>query len=216
MVKKRKLAINVDEYGRNKKYLSRLLDLLSDEYPVLKQANRFASTKRVAAAKKGDVIVFGFSKAFDFKVITEDQYEEYSVHRRTPEFDLSSDWYEIVEAIEEYAVANYPDEFEEENNCTCHKYCRTSDVLYVDNDRDWEDLFVAVPSKRKVKQQRPVRKNKKALGLEDVEVKHNYVRVGWDVFDIWFNSDDEEYVTVDNNVYWVDRDSSGRGKLSVK
>ena len=221
MVKKRKFAISVDEYGRNKKYLAKLLDLLKEEYPFLKQANRIAAKKRLASARVDDVIAFGFSKKYDFKVITQDEWEEYSVHRRTSLFDLKNDWNDIDEALEEYAEANYPDEYDEDDDCCIYAskrkhYCTADELIYVDDDRKWEDLYVYLPKSKKKQQQRTRKSSSKKLQLEDVDVKYNHVRVGWDVFDIWLNKEGEEYVTIDKNTYWIDRDSRGRGKLAVQ
>ena len=212
--KKYKFAVEVDEYGRKKEALSEFIDVLSEEYPFIKEANRVITKKRVVNAKKGDIIIFGFSKKYDFRVVTDEQWEEFSVSRRTPLVELSEDWEEMMDLLAEYAAANYPNEFEEEDR---RYYCCKNEVVIVD-DYDFDDVYVI--------QQQPKKKNKfttkrktykkNNLKLDEVSVHHTHVKVGWDVFDIWLNGDGEEYVKVDGNIYWIDRDSNGKGRLSVQ
>lgn len=208
--KKHKFAVQVDEFGRNKRKLNKLLDLLEDKYPYLKQAPRYVTTKRVAAAKKGDFIIFGFAKKYDFRVLTEIQAEEYFVGRRTPKLKLSKHWREVKELLYDYATANHPDEFEDN-----YKYCKNT-LFFVD-DFCSSDLYYTQQKPRKsTAKKRRTTKRRNNLHLEEVNVYHNFVKVGWDVYDIWLNENEEEYVKVDGNIYWIDRDSNGNGKISVE
>ena len=227
--KKYKFAINVDEYGgRKKESVLDLLDLLKEEYSYLTQANRVIAKKRVLNAKKGELIIFGFSKKYDFRVVNEEEWEELSVSRRTPVVDLLDEWEEVQDLLQEYAVANYPNEADDDyyddyryNKKRKPNYCRNNEIIIYD-DIDFDEIFIQQQPRKKYKTTTKRRntytnRNKKNnLGLEEVSVHHTHVKVGWDVFDIMLDNRDEEYVKVDGNIYWIDRDSSGNGKLSVK
>lgn len=203
--KKQKFAILVDEYGRNKPTLNALMDVLEEDYPELKQASRVVTKKRLSAAKKGDYIIFGFSKKYDFRVVSEDQWEEYSVHRRTPVAKLDEEWEEVLDLLDIYVEANY---YPEEDRRCCE-----SVVVY--NDVDYDNIFVVRQPKKSSSKRQKIYIDK-GNNLEKAKVFHTFVKVGWDVFDIWLNGDGEEYVKIDGNVYWIDRDSNGNGKLSVQ
>jgi len=207
--KKQKFAILVDEYGRHKPALDSLQVILEEEMPFLKQANRVVTKKRLSAAKKGDYIIFGFSKKYDFRVVSEDQWEEFSIHRRTPVVKLDEDWDEAMDLLDEYVEANY---YPEEERELC---CKATYVIH--NDVDYDNIFVVKqqPKKRSSSSSRKIYVSKDD-NLEEAQVYHTFVKVGWDVFDIWLNADGEEYVKIDGNVYWIDRDSNGNGKLSVQ
>ena len=207
--KTQKFAILVDEYGRHKPSLDNLVMILEEDYPFLKQANRVITKKRLSAAKKGDYIIFGFSKKYDFRVVSEEQWDEFSVHRRTPVVKLDKDWDEMMDLLDEYVEANYYPEEEK------HLCCKST--IYVYDDVDYDNIFVVQQEKKKKPSSKRrglyINKNDK---LEEAQVYHTFVKVGWDVFDIWLNGDGEEYVKIDGNVYWIDRDSNGNGKLSVQ
>ena len=227
--KKYKFAINVDEYGRKKESLLDLLVLLKEEYPYLTQANRVAAKKRVLNAKKGELIIFGFSKKYDFRVINEEEWEELSTSRRTPVVDLLDEWEEVQDLLQEYAAANYPDEadyyyddyyYRNKKKSRKPNYCRNNEIIIYD-DIDFDEIFIEQQPRKKYKattKRRNTYTNRKKnnLALEEVSVHHTHVKVGWDVFDIMLDNRDEEYIKVDGNIYWIDRDSNGNGKLSVQ
>lgn len=211
--KKYKFAINVDEYGRRKETLSELLDLLTEEYPFLKQANRMVTKKRALNAKVGEVIIFGFSKKYDYRVVTEEEYDELSIHRNTPLVNLVEDWEEVEELLQQYAVANYPNDFDSDDDYYC---CAKKKVYYIE-DVCFDDIYVVQqPKKKSTTTRRKTYTKKSNLKLDDVSVHHTHVKVGWDVFDILLDRNDEEFIKVDGNIYWIDRDSNGNGKLSVQ
>jgi len=208
--KKQKFAILVDEFGKSKRKLNKLRDLLDEEYPFLKQARRVVSSKRLATAKKGDYIVFGFSKTYDFRILTEEQWEEYSVGRRTPDPALRDDWKDVKYYLKRYAKANYPDKFEDDIIC-CPRYCKKNTLCV--GGISYDDIYVVQqPKKRSVKK----RSNKNTKALKEVSIFHNFVKVGWDVYDILLNGDGEEYFKRGGFTYWIDRDYNGVGKLSVQ
>ena len=217
--KQYKFSVLVDEFGKNKKYLKKLAILLAEEYPFLKQANRYVTNKRLVAAKKGDVIIFGLSRKYDFKVVPNEDWEDLIDGRRFKLVELDGEWSKVKTYLDRYAEANYPDEYEDEQQQEC--YCCAYDVdLY-----DFNTIRVVSSPKKKGdkeyikflnKHTRASIKRSSKLQLEEVTVHHNFVKVGWDVYDIWLDKDEEEYVTINKNVYWIDRDSAGNGKLSVK
>ena len=215
--KKHKFAVRVDEFGRKKSSLSDFLDVLKEEYSFLTQANRIVAQKRAANAKQGDLIIFGFSRKYDYRVVSEEEWEEISIHRNTPEVDLDADWEEVMDLLEHYASSNYPDEFEDDDDY--YRYCRKhDDTVYYFDDCCWDDILIVTdtPKKRRSAPKRKTVQVSSKLGLEKMDVFHNFVKVGWNVYDIKFNEDDEEYVKINGNIYWIDRDSNGYGKISVQ
>jgi len=218
--KTHKFAILVDEYGRGKKQLQELVLLLKEDLSFLKQAPRVLASKRIQQARKGDYIVFGFSKRYDFRVLNKDQWEEYTVDRRTPVADLYEEWEEVEDLLDEYVEANYPNEVDVEDSY--RPYCCNSDNVIILEDFDPDDIYyVEVPKKKKKKTtKKPTVKRRKVttdtVGIKEAKIYHNFVKLGWDVFDIMLNEDEEEYVKINGNVYWIDRDNNGYGKLSVQ
>lgn len=210
--KKYKFSILVDEFGKDKKTLKKLTRLLGEEYPFLKQASRYITTKRINGAKKDDVIVFGSSRKYDVKVVSYEEWEDIVDGRRFKLVELKKQWSKVKRYLDQYAQANHLNEY---NDYEDH-YCYTYDL---NPDWDFNDLYIVQSSpkkKNKVVRTTSKKKTRNSLQLEEVKVHHNFVRVGWDIYDIMLNRQGEEYVKINKKTYWVDRDSAGNGKLSVQ
>lgn len=211
MVKKKKykFAVLVDEYGKDKKYLNRLVKLLKKEFPFLKQASCCVTTKRIHKAKKGDVIIFGLRSSYDFRVVSGDYWNDLRYNRHFKFAKLRRDWSKVKRFLDIYAEENYPEEYYDDGY-----YCYVAKPV----TSSYKGLRVVLssPKKKAVRVVTKKKKSKGSLELEEVAVHHNFVRVGYDVFDIYENRQGEEYVKIDGNTYWVDRDPYGKDKLSVQ
>jgi len=200
--KKYKFAIYIDEHGRERLHLKKLISLLEDEYPFLKQKGCLGRNKSILKAKAKEIIVFGSSKRNDFSVVDAETYDALTEDRRFPIVNLQGDFKKVKKYLKRYAENNYSNKF---TSCYCYKY----DVVD-------EDYFCTPTTYSVVVETPPVKKKRKAaLGLDKVSVHHNFVKVGWDLFDIYVTKFKEEYVKVDGNIYWIERDSYGNGKLVV-
>lgn len=200
--KKNKFAIVVDEQGRNKNYLRKLINLLDDKYDFLKQQSALLRDKAITKAKYGDVIVFGSSSNSDFTVMDPIDFEEIEEGFRT--VDLLEEFSVVKKLLAKYAKANYPHKFEaEEYYCFAAAPRRSS----------YDNLVVIEIESPK----RTTRRNTSSnLTLNEVFVYTNYVQVGWDTYRIRKNSCGDQYVKINGKTYWVDRDVYGNGKLSTR
>jgi hypothetical protein len=71
----------------------------------------------------------------------------------------------------------------------------------------WKSAIVEKPVTSK--------KRKNAKYLDKAKVYYNFVKVGFDTFDIYETSAGEEFVEIDGYTYWIERDSFGNGKLTT-
>ena len=218
--KKQKFAILVDEYGRNKPQLRELINLLKDDYPFLKQAANVVTRKRITTAKKGDYIVFGSSNKYDFRVMNGDHFEEWAENRRLNEAELYEDWDDVLDLLQQYAEANYSDQFEEEDEYYYRPYGRRKQQsIYIEdfNPNDIYYVHVNIPKTHKSPAKKQKTSNKiNTSVLDKASVHHYFVKVGYDTYSIQLNDQDDEFVKIDGNIYWIDRDSNGYGKLSIQ
>lgn len=199
--KKGKFAVSIDERSFQKLYLEKLIDIIEDKYDFLKENNN-AFARRIERAKFRDVIVFGSSRKYDYTVMSYNEFIQSSSNNVTL-FNLSQSFNKVLERLENYADKNYYQDDEEES------YCVKERVRYFDF-ASAEPMAVIVT--KKVKPVVIVPKKKKELELQEVAVYGNHVRIGYDAFKIR-KSFGEEYVVVDGNTYFIERDSYGNGKL---
>jgi len=227
--KKYKFAIFVDEHGKERLHLKKLIELLENEYPFLKQQGRYCRKGLLSKVSVKDIIVFGANKRSDFTVMSAAEYDELTEDRRFPLVNLQGQFKKVKKLLAHYAEGNYPSKFYYDHHYCCN---RSSDDIFVVEDcsssrtrvRNWWDDLVIIedPPRRKkqsnIKIERPVsaEKRKKATGLTEVNVRHNHVQVGWDIYDIDENLNGDEYVKIKGSTYWIDRDSFGKGILSTK
>lgn len=217
MVKKRKFAIIVDEHGKAKLYLKKLIGELENEYSFLKQGGRYARECAIQNAQVGEIIVFGSSKRFDFAVVTAEKFDKLQEERRYKLVNLQKDWKKVRKLLSIYAEANYPCKFE--------KHCCETVLLFDDvSSKDkawWEDIIVLDIPRRKrrssITLDRPVTKKKRkpAKYLDTAVVHHNFVKVGFDIFDIDEDRKGNESVKIDGFRYDIIRDSYGQGILDL-
>lgn len=223
--KKYKFAIFVDEHGRERLHLKKLIELLEDKYPYLKQAGRCNRERLISNAKVKDVIVFGAAKRSDFAVVSAADYDDLTDDRRFTLVNLQGNFKKVKKLLARYAEANYPGKFEKEDYYCCN---RNSSFFFLEEEQQpssnwWDDvvvLDVPKPKKRRsnITVERPIsnKKRKNATHLEEVSVHHNFVKVGFDVFDIDETIRGDEFVKIDGSTYFIDRDSFGNGILSTK
>lgn len=196
MKKSRKFAILVDERGKEKLYLKKLISLLQQDYSFLKEECRLTREKSITRAKLGDIIVFGTHKKFDYTTVTLKEFEDDFGNIDT--YGLQNEFAAVRKQLKRY--------IRDRKGYTVDRFFE-NDVVYYDYDLYVYDL-------PKVKKPRKVKKSKN-LQLEEVRVFHNYVQVGWDNFDIYVDAHGDEFVEVDGTVYWVERNNRGEGWLTV-
>jgi 4-alpha-glucanotransferase len=97
--KKYKFAIFVDEHGRERLHLKKLISLLEDQYPFLKQAGRCNRERPITKARVKDVIVFGSSKRSDYAVISAEDYDELTEERRFKLVNLQAEFKKVKKLL---------------------------------------------------------------------------------------------------------------------
>lgn len=204
-MKKYKFAILIDEPGKEKLYLKRLITLLREDYPFLKEECRITREKQINKAKLGDLVVFGTHSRFDFTTISKSEFEEEYDHLDV--YGLQQEFSKVKQQLKKYIRSRH--------NYTVD--CDLTKYAYVyEEEEDCSDNIIVV----KTRKQKPVKKVKKStrvktLVLDDVRVFHEYVQVGWDNFDIYLDAHGDEFIVVDGNVYFIERNSMGKGWLTV-
>ena len=207
-MKKYKFAILIDERGSDKLYLKRLITMLKEDFSFLKEECRLTREKSITKGKLGDIIVFGTHPKFDFTTVSKTEFEEEYDHLEV--FGLQQEFSKVKLQLKKY-VSN-------RHNYTVD--CELTKHAYIYED-DYDEDFVVVRKTRKVK---PVKKvvvkvkssaRKAQTVLDEVRVHHEYVQVGWDNYTIYLDAHGDEFIVVDGNVYFVERNSSGKGWLTV-
>jgi hypothetical protein len=193
MVNKYKFAVIVDEQGRRKPKLNEFIDLLKEDYPRLQESRRYGA-KRIGAARKGDVIIFGISSKYDYRLMSKEEFEEYSDEHHVSTLYLSEDFELVEESLELYVRKLRKKKNNKKDDC-CNVYVYIDDdcSLYYEEQQEQEELY-----------------------LDKMQVFHNFVKVGYDVYDIYLDESDNEFVKIDGRKYWIDRDYYGNGKVSVR
>lgn len=200
MKKGRKFAILVDERGKEKLYLKKLISLLREDYGFLKEECRITREKIITKAKTGDLIVFGTHKKFDYTTVSNREFRE----------DYSS--LDVYALQEEFAkVKQQLKKYIRDRKGYVIDRCFDDNVVYYE-ESPFDFFVVDIP--KKVKKPKRIKKSKD-LQLEEVRVHHNYVQVGWDNFTIYEDAHGDEFVEIDGNVYWVERNNMGKGWLTI-
>jgi len=201
MKKSRKFAILVDERGKEKLYLKKLISLLREDYSFLKEERCITRDKSIGKAKLSDVIIFGTHKKFDYTTVSRSEFEE--DYSSLDVYGLQSEFAEVKRMIKKY--------IRDRKGYVLDRCFTKKSVCYEDYYNDDYLIVVDVPKKKKTK----TIKKPRNLQLEEVRVHHNYVQVGWDNFTIYEDAHGEEFVEVDGNVYFIERNNLGEGWLTV-
>lgn len=192
---KKKFAIYIDEPGREKLYLKKLIELIKNDYSFLKEKGRLLREKTISKAKIGDFIIFGEKgKVYDYTTVSEDTFDEYFSNYSV--LSLREDFSKVKKTIGKYVQQNYDD---------------TGVYLVIDDNTTLvvdDIIYKDKPTRKK-------NKKRNSLRLDEVRVFHEYVQVGWDNYDIYLDAHDNEFVVIDGNVYYVDRNSSDKAVLTV-
>lgn len=204
--KKVRFAVKVDELGREKLYLKRLVELLKEEYSFMDEINRLFCNKSIRKAKTGDVIIFGGSKKYDYELVSKEEF--FKEYKKFPLLALQQQFAQVKKALKRFAASRYYYEvdFNFDNLC-CNSSYYEVDV----NDLFADEYYVVLPDKKK--KAKKTKKRRNATHLEEVTVGWNHVQVGWDTYRIYENDHGDEIVSIEGDVFEIKRDSAGNGIL---
>jgi len=232
------VIINTD--GSNGYYVKALIKELK-KYPFLRKEFG-ASIKQMQAM---DVIVFGSSKKFDYYVEKDIDVLDRLDGRKFKAYDLINDFTYILKAIERYIVKNYVNDynnnydFEESRHlgllgnysiprikqqpiCRIQpikqKHIFVGDIFEEEDDRE---VIVNVNlnqggQQRLVKKQhsdRPVQYN---TCYDKVTVHNNWVKIGYNQYDIYRDEYYNEYVNINGDTIPVKEDRYGKKYLKFQ
>lgn len=207
--KKAKFAIYVDELGRDKLYLKKIVSMLNEEYSFLKEERKLSRSKSISKARAGDIVVFGSSKYFDYTTVSKGEFESDSDFDEIEIFSLTKEFTTVKRRLQKYVGKNHYYELDDSIDTGCFFIFEDRDYCYDD-----VDILIVPPKKKKVTTRK--KKSSSELVLDKVQVFHDYVQVGWDNFDIMVDlRTGKEFVKVDGRKYNVERDMWGKGRLTV-
>jgi hypothetical protein len=173
-----------------------------NKYPKLKEQSKyFWAKKSVSKVKSGEVVIFGDAPTsfnYDYR-IESDLSHEYSGKIRI--YDLVQEFAEVKNALKNYYKANYPAKHGYEILSNCCITNTPKPVVRLPKPKVTVSVEVNIAAK-------PVKKEKKAK-WQRVQVFHNYVKVGFDQFDILVDNKGKEYVIIDNELFRIKVDSCG-------
>jgi hypothetical protein len=201
--KKHGFGVVVTELGNSMKYLKSLQREIR-KYPLLlEQSQEWWGGKKVSKAAFNDAIIFGDAPqnfTYDYRLGTLQDVQESGVTRI---YDLVVDFQRIQSALKKYYTANYGgDYFFPQHHFPC---CRPP--------RKKRTSSTSVRMTTTVNINRPVQKRKKSK-LDKVSVFNNYVKVGFNQYDIFLTSRKrKEFVIIDGHKFWVKADVLGNRRI---
>ena len=208
--KKYGFGIVNSEHGYSQKYLKALVAEIK-RYPWLEQqAKGLRYTNSITRAVLGDGIIFGDAPrnfSYDYRVV--DHLTDLQVPG-TRIYDLVKDFRKILNALKKYYNANYAGVSRHAASCC--------------NPLGLKDIFKHPTYKRssgvgQVKVNLNVNVNrapikKKKANVSKVRIFNNFVKVGFDQFDIFLTGKKhKEFVIIDNQKFWIKADVLGHRRL---
>lgn len=214
--KKRKypfVVVNKDKFhGKYVKALTR-------EVKKYDELSKLPGTLKLKHIHPYQIIVFGDVKCgkHGYRVVSEQQTQEaldFIDKRKVKVYDLVEDFDKIIERLETYV----------EKNTVYHRPTRT---------RNWlTDYFCKPTLRRRPRYNKPreiiveietprnyydytPKRRKPILFYEDVKVHHNWVRIGWNQYDIKKNDTCDRYIKTKQGKFFIEEDCCGQGYLVV-
>lgn len=181
-----------------------------NKYPGLIEIPKVLRKGSLKTIEVGDLIVFGDTTktvGYDYRVVKDAHSLDYLDGRKFKTYDMIADFNQIIKKLRNYVADNSVDvEVEEEYICIpatkkAHKV-RTYDV-------------VLTPDRFK-------KSNKYHVNLaiihsdikeQKVTIFDNWVKVGYDQYDIYANMKGEEFIYVEGHKYFIEKDRFGRKYL---
>lgn len=183
--KKDGFVVIMTDEGKDRLYLKKLIRLIRKN-ELLVQAPASMRDKALSSTEYLDFIAFGLNNDFDYTVIEDEN--EMKKYKMKKVFNLVEDFDSIVKALD----------------------------LYLDsNNKKSSDDDLEIEIKITIEEDAPVKKNKSSKVYDVVEIYDRFVRIGWDVYDIYVDVDTKrEYVFVGNFRYEIKKDIFGRKYLA--
>jgi hypothetical protein len=158
---------------------------LLTKYPGLLEASSRFRRKSLKNAEYLDLIVFGNNSSFDY-IVLENELEMLKIQTRKI-YQLVEDYDQVVKALEEYVEKN--------------------------NIRKEEDVDIEINLNITI-EEAPV-KPKKVATYEVVDIFDTFVRVGWDIYEIYVDTyTGKELVKIGNKVFQIKKNLFGQKYLS--
>lgn len=204
--KKHGFGIFVSERGTSKKYLAALRREIN-KYSFLEERGKCLLGRTIKSAQFQDGILFGdapYDFTYDYRLSDLDDLQSAG----TKIYDLIVDFPKIKTAIQRYYNANY-------NEIWCptrNNYLNCSPCYKPYKKKNSYVPSMPLKVNIRVNANRPTcRLNN--TNFDKVQVFHNYVKVGFDQYDIYLNGKGKEFVIIDGDKYKIRRDSVGNRRL---
>ena len=194
--------------------------------------------RKLKSVRKGDIIIFGDANIYsdyDFKIISSiNDYEEIEGldERKYQVYDLLEDFKVVLERLYKYAKANYQQSFLDDSDyydpfvefkqskryVPVRSYVRKKpkkkkfDTIRVKLNVSKDSGSIKKRYLNRIKA--PALVNNNYFG-EKVDINHNWVRIGWNQYDIDYDrGTDEESITLGNgDTLFIEEDRHGRKYL---
>ena len=205
------VVVNTDKFhGKYVKELAR-------EVKEYNELTKLPGTLKLKHIQQNQIIVFGDVKCgkYSYRVVNEQQTQDnlnFIDERKLKVFNLVEDFDEIIDQLEKYVEKNNTYYKPPIRNWLSDRFCKpTLRKRPIYNKPREVIIEVEIP---RYKTYVP-KKKKPVLFYEDVKVHHNWVRVGWNQFDIKQNDNCERYIKTPQGKFYVEEDSYGQGYLVV-
>jgi hypothetical protein len=188
-------------------YTKRLMKEMN-KYPNLKEISKALRDHSLKHIEVGNLIVFGESKRgvnYDFRVVKNAKILDHLDGREFETYDIIDDFNKIIKKLRTYVLDNSK-ETEEEYICVAKTKkapkVRTFDVVltpdrFKKSSNYTVNLAIISPT---IKEQK-------------VTIFDNWVKVGYNQYDIYTNFKGEEFIYVDRHKFFIEKDRFGRKYL---
>lgn len=171
----------------NKRYIKSLLKEVA-KYPKLQEASKaFWNATSISKAQFGDTIIFGDAPegfVYDIRVEKDLNFAQ-AICKDKRVYDLIGEWSNVKKAISKYYTSNYPTKRSTSSPCVNVTVKVNVNTTPIKRQKSWEK----------------------------VTIFHNFVKVGFDQFDILVDKKEKKYVIIDDDLFRIKRDIFGNKVL---
>lgn len=187
-----------DDYGL---YVRRLVEEI--KRLDLVQQPKVLRKKSIKNIERMDLIVFGDAKGnldYDYRVETNAEALDHLDGRIFKVYDITTDFHKVIKRLRSYASEN---EGNEEVVIVKERSVPVTEI----------DIDVTI-HERKPRKQIPILLIKNKVKEEKVTIFDNWVKVGYNQYDIYVDLNGRERVYIDGVRYFIEQDHFGRKYLS--
>lgn len=186
-------------------YIRRLVEQIKN-YEVLNEQPKVLRKRSLKNIKTGDLILFGDmlgSVNYDYRVETDAKSLDHIDGRRFKVYDLITDFTKVIKRLEKYVEENYLsgkvlDIFEDEEDV------KVTNININVNTLNRRPSYVT-----------PIAILKPVVKEEKVTIFDNWVKIGYNQYDIMCNLFGDEFIYVSGNKYFIKSDRFGRKYLTL-